>query len=166
MVNRKSAGIGVPINSVAPNGMLDFDWEFFKNSALIANPYKGNEPFFMDAEGFHGSFANTLSKSEGAASFESFATHDSRNVLRDCMGEDGKINLDEPHAPLLFIAGEKDEIIPYTLNEKNAKAYTDKNSLVTYQMFENRSHFICGEPGWEKVATTIYDWLKTLPEHK
>jgi pimeloyl-ACP methyl ester carboxylesterase len=166
LVNRKSAGVGVPISSVAPNGMLDFDWGFFKNSALIANPFKGNEPFFMDAEGFHGSFANTLSADENDIAYQNFATHDSRNVLRDCMGEDGKIDLDVPHAPLLFIAGEKDEIIPYTLNEKNAKAYTDEYSLVAYQMFENRSHFICGEPGWEEVATTIYDWLQTLPENK
>ena len=53
--------------------------------------------------------------------YEQTATHDSRNVLRDCLGEDGKVDLDLPHVPLLFIAGEKDEIIPYELCEKKPK---------------------------------------------
>jgi esterase/lipase len=33
LVNRAMASAGVPIDSVAPNAMLDFDWGFFKNSA-------------------------------------------------------------------------------------------------------------------------------------
>jgi hypothetical protein len=33
--------------------MLAFDWGFMKNSALIANPFKGNDPFMTDLESFH-----------------------------------------------------------------------------------------------------------------
>jgi pimeloyl-ACP methyl ester carboxylesterase len=58
LVQKGRAEIGVPIDSVAPNAMLPFDWGFMKNSALIANPFKGNEPYFMDMESFHGSFCN------------------------------------------------------------------------------------------------------------
>ncbi|RYE36561.1 MAG: alpha/beta hydrolase, partial [Sphingobacteriales bacterium] len=50
LVNRDVAGIGVAIDSVAPNAMLDFDWGFLKNSAIIANPFKGNEPIYTDPE--------------------------------------------------------------------------------------------------------------------
>ncbi len=158
------AGVGVAIDSVAPNAMLDFDWGFFKNSALIANPFKGNEPFYMDEAGFHGSFANSLSEEQSNAAFAEFATHDSRNVLRDCMGELGKIDVELPHAPLLLIAGEKDEIIPSTLTKKNFEAYTDENSVISFAEFENRSHYICGEPGWEEVAHYVANWLEKLEE--
>jgi len=160
LINRGVASAGVAIDSVAPNAMLDFDWGFFKNSALIANPFKGNEPFFMDEKSFHGAFANTLTEEESNLAFEEFATHDSRNVLRDCMGEAGQLDVEIPHAPLLFIAGEKDEIIPNTLSKKNYEAYTDPRSITAFKEFANRSHYICGEPGWEEVAAFIYNWLE------
>ena len=37
------------------------------------------------------------------------------------MGADGKIDLDKGARPLLLIGGEKDEIIPAHLSEKNAE---------------------------------------------
>lgn len=150
----------VAISSVAPNAMLDFDWGFIKNSAIIANPLKGDDPVFMDEKTFHGSFANTLPEGLAAIEFHKTATHDSRNVLRDCMGSSGKIDLSQPHAPLLLVAGEKDEIIPADLCEKNYQAYGDAAGVTAYQEFSNRSHYICGEPGWEEVAAFIAGWLE------
>lgn len=162
LVNREMASAGIAIDSVAPNAMLDFDWDFFKNSALITNPFKGNDPFYMDAESFHGSFANTLSEDAARKAFEEFATQDSRNVLRDCMGKAGQLDMELAHAPLLFIAGEEDKIIPHTLNEKNAEAYSDTASITDFKEFSKRSHYICGEPGWEEVAEYAYTWIHSL----
>lgn len=162
LINKGIASAGIAIDSVAPNAMLDFDWGFFKNSALIANPFKGNEPFFMDEESFHGSFANTLTEEASNLAYHEFATHDSRNVLRDCMGEAGKLDVKIAHAPLLLIAGEMDEIIPNTLTKKNYEAYKHKDSITTFKEFPNRSHYICGEPGWEEVAIYAYSWLESI----
>ncbi|WP_158795559.1 alpha/beta hydrolase [Pedobacter sp. L105] len=155
---------GIAISSVAPNGMIDFSWPFIKNAATIANPIKGNDPIYMDLETFQGSFANTLSDEEAPAAFAETAVHDSRNIFRDCMGEFGKLDIDIPHPPLLFVAGEKDQICPADLVEKNAKAYTDGNSTVAYEVFPERSHYICNEPGWEEVASSIEGWLQTQQE--
>ncbi|WP_423147873.1 alpha/beta hydrolase [Rubrolithibacter danxiaensis] len=160
LVNRNMAQMGIAIDSVAPNAMLDFDWAFFKNSMAITNPLKGNDPFYMDLETFHSSFCNTMSMEETKSAYEQFATHDSRNVLRDCMGEAGQIDLELPHVPLLFIAGEKDQIIPASLSEKNYKAYKDENSITDFREFTNRGHFICGQPGWEEVAEYVSSWLE------
>ncbi len=163
LVNRDMAKAGIAIDSVAPNAMLDFDWGFFKNSAIITNPLKGNEPIYTSLESFHESFSNTLSLEETKPYYEQYATHDSRNVLRGCLGEAGKIDLDLPHVPLLLIAGEKDQIIPPSLTEKNVKAYTDSSSVTDYKEFTNRGHFICGEPGWEEVASYAHEWLQRQP---
>lgn len=157
---------GVPIDSVAPNAMLAFDWGFMKNSALIANPFKGNEPFEMDLESFQGAFCNTMSAEATREAYERTATHDSRNVLRDCMGEAGQIDLDLPHAPLLFIGGAEDEIIPADLNEKNARAYTDEVSITDFKAFEGRGHWICGQEGWQEVAAYVSEWLNAHAEHQ
>lgn len=152
MASRGLIAAGVAIDSVAPNAMIDLDWGFIKNSTIIANPLMGNAPIEMDAKTFHGAFANTLSEEAAAAEFEATATHDSRNVLRGCMGPDGKVDVDAPHAPLLLIGGEEDQIIPAHLTEKNFKAYTDAGSITEFERFAGRSHYICNEPGWEEVA--------------
>lgn len=159
LVQKGLASAAVAVSSVAPNGMLSFDWSFFKNSITIANPFKGDEPFYMDPETFHGAFANSLSEAQSNIEFEKTATHDSRNVLRSCMGTSGHIDLDQPHVPLLFISGTEDEIIPAALVEKNSKAYEDKNSIVEYAEFAVRSHYICNEPGWEQVADRVNTFL-------
>lgn len=160
LVARGLASAAVPICSVAPNAMLSADWGFLKNSAKIANPLKGDDPFEMTEEGFYGAFCNTMTKDENAAAYHRYAVHESRNVLRDAMGKAGHIDLDRPHAPLLFIAAEKDQIIPDKLNRKNADHYTDKGSVTDFKEFANRGHFICGQSGWEDVASYVADWLE------
>jgi pimeloyl-ACP methyl ester carboxylesterase len=157
-----SAGLihaGVGICSVAPNRMLAFDWGFLRNSATITNPFAGDEPFEMTPELFHQNFANTLGESESNAAYKEFALHESRQVLRDIMGEEGHIDLKHPHAPLLLVGAENDEIIPNTLVRRNAHSYEDQRSHHEYVEFTGRGHFICGEPKWEEVAERIANWL-------
>lgn len=160
MLNRGLIAAGVAISPVAPNAMVDLDWGFLKNSATIANPLKGNEPVYMDAKTFHDAFANTLSEADASAAFEQYATHDSRNVLRSCLGPDGHVDFDKAHGPLLLIGGEKDQIIPAHLVKKNFQAYEESAGVVNHREFSGRSHYICGEPGWEEVALHVADWLE------
>ncbi len=47
-------------------------------------------------------------------------------------------------------------------SRKIAGRYSDKGSLVDVKIFEGKSHFICGEPGWEAVADHILDWSESL----
>lgn len=160
LVNKGLGKAGVCIDSVAPNRMLSFDWDFFKNSMIIANPFKGDEPIYQTPESFHDAFTSPMPEADSRKAFNAFATHDSRNVLRDCMGEAGEIDLDKPHAPLLFIGGEEDKIIPAELNEKNADAYTDEGSIAHFKSFPGRGHFICGQDSWEEIADYVHNWLK------
>ena len=159
LVSQGMVDVGVAICPVAPNRMLSLDWGFFKNSMGIANPFKGDEPFYMTPDGFLESFANTMDREASDAAYEATAIHDSRNVLRSCLGASGHIDVSMPHVPLLFIAGEKDNIIPADLVEKNCKAYTDSICITAYKEFANRGHFICGEPDWKEVAEYVHDWV-------
>jgi pimeloyl-ACP methyl ester carboxylesterase len=164
--NRGLAEAAVCISSVAPNKMLTVDWSFFKNSASIMNPLKGDDPYMMTEEAFRENFANALTESEAQEAYREYAVHESRNVMRDSMGDEGKIDLERPHFPLLFIAGDQDKIIPDKLNRKNADAYTDPSSVTDFKEFSGRGHFICGQPDWEDVADYISEWLSLrVPDH-
>ncbi len=60
-------GIGsmvVLIDGGTPYGMMTLDWEFLKNSALIGNSLKGNEPFFTDFDLFKAGFCNAMTEAE------------------------------------------------------------------------------------------------------
>jgi pimeloyl-ACP methyl ester carboxylesterase len=150
----------VGIASVAPNRMLALDWGFLRNSASITNPFAGDDPFLMTRELFHQNFANTMERAASDAAWQAFAVHESRQVLRDVMGEEGEIDLELPHNPLLLVGAEKDEIIPASLVRRNAHAYKDERSHHEYKEFTGRGHWICGEPGWEEVAVSVSNWLE------
>jgi hypothetical protein len=32
--------------------------------------------------------------------------------------------------------------------------------VTDFKAFAGRSHFICGEPGWEEVASSVADWVQ------
>ena len=66
---------------------------------------------------------------------------------------------DDDRAPLLFISGGSDHILPPVVQrhnyEKNAKHST---AIAAHKLFPGRDHFTCGEPGWEAVADFALDW--------
>jgi hypothetical protein len=64
----------------------------------------------------------------------------------------------DDRAPLLFIAGGKDHIMPPAVNRSNAKHYSKSSALTDYQQFPDRAHYTIGQPGWEEVADYALSW--------
>lgn len=90
---------------------------------------------------------------------QQFAVPESYKVSRQLvLNAYSNIDFKRPHAPLLFIGGGSDNIFPPALTTTLANKYKDGNSKVDLKIFEGKSHFICGEPGWEHVADYIIDW--------
>lgn len=150
---------GVCLAPVAPNGMLSFEGGAFRELAERQEVERGGGVFELTKELFHRDFANSLSPGEAALAYERWVVPGSRRVAADCLGPAGRVDLERPHAPLLFVGGERDRLIPDVLCEWNARAYTDPGSVSDFRLFLGRSHFIPGEPGWEEVATQVSDWL-------
>jgi pimeloyl-ACP methyl ester carboxylesterase len=72
-------------------------------------------------------------------------------------------NYDQDRAPLLFIGGEKDHIMPPSVNKSNARHYENSPALTEYFEFEGRDHWTCGAPGWEDVADYALEWAAKHP---
>jgi hypothetical protein len=47
--------------------------------------------------------------------------------------------------------------MPPSVRRSNAKHY-ESNTLTEFFEFEGRSHWTCGEPGWEAVADHALEW--------
>ena len=66
----------------------------------------------------------------------------------------------ENRAPLLFIAGGADNLMPPSVNQSNAKHYRHTSAITDYKEFPGRSHYTLGEDGWEEVADYALEWAK------
>jgi pimeloyl-ACP methyl ester carboxylesterase len=153
---------GVCIDTAPPKGIFSTKWSFLKANLPTINPLKGNSVCMPTVKWYHYAFCNTMTLEQTENEFNKFVVPESRNIPRSSTKNDGKIDFKKAHAPLLFIAGEKDNIIPSSLNKKNFEAYKDKNSKIDFKEFPGRTHYICGQPNWEEVAKYIYDWMYKL----
>ncbi len=153
---------GVCIDTAPPKGIFSTKWSFLKANLPTINPLKGNLVCLPTVEWFHYAFCNTMTMEQTQAEYNKFVVPESRNIPRSSTGNEGKIDFKKPHSPLLFIAGEKDNIIPSSLNKKNFDAYMDKNSKKEFKEFAGRTHYICGQLNWEEVATYINRWIEEL----
>jgi pimeloyl-ACP methyl ester carboxylesterase len=130
--------------------------------ALPAFGFLSPNKYFMGSRAWYEkAFFNTLPDGEKGKAFDKFAVPESYKVSRELvLNSFSNIDFKKPHAPILFIAGGSDHIFPPSLTQKIAGSYKDANSRVEVKIFEGKSHFICGEPGWEKVADYILDWYE------
>lgn len=153
---------GICISPAPPKGIFSFKWSFLKANLPTINPFKGNSACLPTVKWFHYAFCNTMTMEQTRLIYEKFVVPESRNIPRSSTKKDGKIDFKKQHRSLLFIAGEKDHIIPSSLVNKNFRAYKDKNSRIDFKEFAGRTHYICGQKNWEKVATYIYEWITNL----
>ncbi|RKT00986.1 alpha/beta hydrolase [Chryseobacterium defluvii] len=162
LIDMDKAVAGVSIDGAPPKNMMA-PFSTVKIVWPVVNIFKGNNPYLGTKEWYHKAFFNNYSKEESDRLYEMVAAPESRKLARDPLFKSSaQLDMKKSHQPLLFIAGSKDQIFPAAFSRKIANAYQDANSIVDFKEFEGRSHFICGEKGWEEVAEYILNWLRGL----
>ncbi|MEW5675652.1 alpha/beta hydrolase [Flavobacterium enshiense] len=133
-------------------------------SVLPAFGFFSTKAYFMGSrEWYNKCFFNTLPEGERANAFDSFAVPESYKVSRELvLNSYSNIDFSKPHKPILFIGGGSDTIFPPSLTTTLANKYNDQKSKVDLKIFSGKSHFICGEPGWEMIADYVLDWYEKL----
>jgi pimeloyl-ACP methyl ester carboxylesterase len=133
-------------------------------SVLPAFGFFSFKKFFMGSRSWYDKcFFNTLPEEKRAAAFDKIAVPESYKMSRQLVLKSfSNIDFNKPYEPVLFIGGGKDNIFPASLTKTIAGKYKHKKSRVDLKIFENRSHFTCGEPGWEEVADYILNWYENL----
>jgi hypothetical protein len=133
-------------------------------SVLPAFGFFSSKSYFMGSrEWYNKCFFNTLPEGDRSRAFENIAVPESYKVSRQLvLNAFSNIDFNRPHEPILFIGGSSDNIFPASLTTTLANSYKDKNSRVDLKIFEGKSHYLCGEPGWEKVADHILTWFEKV----
>ncbi|WP_210521635.1 alpha/beta hydrolase [Hymenobacter terricola] len=163
LLQRDLATAGVAIHSVAPQGVITFKWSFYRSVwGPLGYFTPVNETFMMSFRQWQYAFTNGMPRAQQRAAYEQFAIPESKHVSRDGLTAAAKIDFAKPHAPLLFLAGSTDHIIPASLNYSNYRRYQHAGSVTAYRELPGRNHFVLGQPGWREDALCILTWLAQL----
>src|ERR671919_1791868 len=134
---------------------------------FLKNPANRHKAVGFTKEQFHNAFANTLSREDSDEAYERYHIPAPGSFVWDPVlanftpgHQETYVNFrNEERAPLLFIAGSEDNIMPPAVNQSNAKHYRHAKTETDYKEFEGRSHYsVIGGEGWEEVADYALAW--------
>lgn len=162
LIELDKAVAGISINGAPPKNVIP-PLSTAKIVWPAVNFFKGHSAYMGTFDWYKRAFFNNLSEAEAQKAYNDIAVPESRKIGQETLLKSfASVDFSKPHNPLLFIGGERDAIFPPSLTQKIAGKYKDKKSVVDLKVFPKRSHFICGEEGWEEVAGYILDWLKKI----
>jgi pimeloyl-ACP methyl ester carboxylesterase len=171
LVNRGLGAAAVTIDSAPPEGVRVNPPSQIKSLfPVLANPANRHRAVGFTKEQFHYAFANTCSRAESDEAYDRLHIP----APGSWMWAYGLIanwkpghqetwvdyDLDD-RAPLLFIIGGKDHLMPPSVQRANAKKYRNSEALTETYEFPDRSHFTGVEPGWEQVADYALEWARS-----
>ncbi|MEI5673926.1 MULTISPECIES: alpha/beta hydrolase [unclassified Nocardioides] len=168
LLARGLGAAGVAIDSAPPEGVRTNPPSQLKSLwPALNNPAKRHQAAGFTEKQFHYAFTNTLDEDAAKAAYDRYAiaapgrwVWDYGLIANFKPGhQETWVDYDnDDRAPLLFIAGGADHIMPASVNRSNMKKYKKSASLTDFQLFEGRSHWTCAEPGWEQVADAALEW--------
>lgn len=167
LLARGLGACGVVIDSAPTEGVLVNPPSQIKSLfPILKNPLNHAKAIGFTPEEFHYAFTNTLSEAESAKVYERYHIPAPASwvwaygVFANLKPghQETWVDYRNPNRPpLLFIAGGADHIMPPSVNRSNAKHY-ETETATDYHEFPGRSHWTCGEPGWEQVADHALSW--------
>lgn len=135
----------------------------------LKNPANYRRAVGFTKDEWHYAFANTLSRAEADAAHDRYAIPAPGNwvwayglLANFTPGhQETWVDYSSDRAPLLFIGGSEDHIMPPAVNKSNAKHWRRSPAVTEYYEFAGRDHWTCGAPGWEAVADHALEWALT-----
>ncbi len=161
LINRGLGAAGVAIHPVAPFGVIPYEFSFLKAGYKALGFFTSTKKtYLMSLSDWQYAFTNGMTLEEQKDSYEKNTIPESKTVARGGLTLAAYVDFKKPHAPLLITSGDKDTIIPASLNLRNFKRYKKDNGSVTdYKEFAGRNHFVLGLPTWKEDADYILSWL-------
>jgi alpha-beta hydrolase superfamily lysophospholipase len=150
LLSRGAGSLGIAIDPAPPFGVRSFAFSHLRANLPVLWPSRA--PIVPTLSPWKYAFWHTGSDEEVRRAFEAEVVPESRLVGKGPLGPEAKIDFTAKRPPLLMIAGELDTIIPASLVRKAAARYDSANAPTEVAEFTGRTHYLCGQPGWEEVA--------------
>ena len=63
-------------------------------------------------------------------------------------------------APLLFVSGSEDHIMPPSVQRSNAKHYKGEGTVTEIREYEGKAHLLPAQEGWQEIADEVLAWAE------
>jgi pimeloyl-ACP methyl ester carboxylesterase len=130
---------------------------------VLSDPFSGGKVISMTKKFFAERFANGLPRDQVDYQFDRYIVPTAGKVYWDGVvsGGAGPITWNsKTRAPLLLIGGGIDLIAPASMTKTIFNKQKRAKSLTEFKLYEDRSHYLCAEPGWEEVADYALAWAE------
>jgi pimeloyl-ACP methyl ester carboxylesterase len=168
LLDRGCGAAGVAIDSAPTEGVHVAPLSQIKSLfPALKDPRNRHKAVGFTHDEFHYAFTNTLSEEDSRKVYDRYHIPAPGNwiwayglIANIKPGhQETWVNYKNPNrAPLLFIGGGEDHIMPPSVNKSNAKHYKGEGTITEYFEFEDRDHWTCGADGWEVVADYALEW--------
>jgi pimeloyl-ACP methyl ester carboxylesterase len=166
LLDRGLGAAGVAINSAPTEGVPVVPFSQIKATfPVLRNPANHHRAVGYTHEQWHYAFTDTFSDDESRALYERYHIPASGRILWDSSlanllpgHQDTWVDFrNDERAPLLFISGGEDHLMPPAIQRSNAKHY--KSQTVTEVVeYPGYAHLLPAQEGWEKIAQYALDW--------
>jgi pimeloyl-ACP methyl ester carboxylesterase len=167
LIDRGVGAAGVAIDSAQTAGVAVLPFSTIRAGfPILGNPFSYGKTTSLTPRQFNYAFTNELDATDSRKVYDRYQIPAANSILWDAAlallnpGASSKVNYaNGTRAPLLFIAGGNDHIVPPAINKSNVRKYVKKTTAVTdYREFPNRTHHTVGQKGWEEVADFALQW--------
>jgi len=157
---------GVAINSAPTEGVKRVPLSQIRATfPVLKNPANRHKAVGFTHEQWHYAFTNTFSEEESRRLYERYHIPASGQIFWGSAlanihpgPDDNHVSYDNPdRAPLLFISGSADHLMPPSLQQSNAKHYKAEGLVTEVKEFEG-PHLLPARDGWEEIADYALDW--------
>ena len=157
---------GVALNSAPTEGVKVVPLSQAKSVfPVLNNPKNRHRAVGLTFEQWTYAFTNTFEEAEARRLYERYAIPAPGSILWGSVlanfspgHQDTWVDYhNDDRAPLLFISGGEDHIMPPKVQRSNAKHYKSK-TVTEVEERPGRSHLMPAEEGWQEVADHALDW--------
>jgi pimeloyl-ACP methyl ester carboxylesterase len=159
--------VGVAINSAPTEGVRAIPPSQLKATLpVLKNPANRHKAVGFTHEQWHYAFTNTFSDEESRRLYERYHIPASGSIFWGSVlanlqpgHQDTWVDYhNDDRAPLLFISGSEDHLMPPKIQQSNAKHY--KSYTITEVKEFAGPHLLPSAPGWEEVADYALSWAE------
>jgi pimeloyl-ACP methyl ester carboxylesterase len=156
---------GVAINSAPTEGVQVIPLSQLRSTfPVLKNPANRHRAVGFSLEQWTYAFTNTFTDEQSKATYERYHIPASGNIFWGTAlanvtpGHQGNwVDYhNDKRAPLLFISGSEDHLMPPSIQKSNAKHY--KSATITEIKQFDGPHLLPAQDGWEQIADYALDW--------
>jgi pimeloyl-ACP methyl ester carboxylesterase len=165
LLDRGFGAAGVAINSAPTEGVSVVPLSQIRSTfPVLKNPANRHKAVGFTHEQWHYAFTNTFPEEKSRALYERYHIPASGRVFWGSAlanihpgRDDNYVNYrNDDRAPLLFISGSQDHLMPPSVQRSNAKHY--KSNTITEVVEFEGPHLLPARDGWEEIADHALSW--------